>query len=114
MTKKGRITSADFRKFKPTARVHGAFFSLSVAPDQGGPKCACVVSKKVSSKAPVRNLLKRRCRAITVPLLKNNGQSLAFVLYAKKEAARAEFPALKKDIADLLGRGLERGTIQHS
>lgn len=62
---------------------------------------AFVVSKKVSLKASVRNLLKRRMKAASLPAVRAIGP-LALVLTAKKEAADAPFAAVRADIVALL------------
>ena len=71
-----------------------------------GPKCACVVSKKVSPKAVERNLIKRRCREAARALILKRNEALALVFYAKREARGAAFENIRKDTASLLGRAL--------
>lgn len=87
---------------RPSKRVHGALFSLSVSPSAtGAAQVACVVSKKVSPKATVRNLVKRRCReaarACALP-------SHALVFTAKAAAAKATYAAVKADVQALVAR----------
>ena len=99
-----RIAAARFR------REHGALFSLSYGtfPDlYGGPKIACVVSKKVAPRAVDRNLIKRRCRAAGREHLKKIPTSAAFVFYAKKGAGEASFTELKREIATLVENACE-------
>jgi ribonuclease P protein component len=103
MPKKNRLTGAEIRKARPTRRVSGALFSLSVSPGGAGVRFACVVSKKVSMKAVVRNLVKRRSRAAW---LKVAGRVPAgvYLLHAKRESASALYADIEKDIKGLVGR----------
>lgn len=96
-----RLSTADFKTMRIVRRVHGRFFSLAVAPHPHGPKWACVVSKKVSAKAVVRNRLKRRARAILAPLLKHADSRYAFVFHARRTAAGASFAEIRQDIEQL-------------
>jgi len=106
-----RLSSADFRKFRPARRVNGDFFSVSLATDAAGPKWACVVSKKVSTKAPVRNLVKRRTRALLRVELEKFAQPVSIVFQAKRGAGEASFAQLKEDVRKLLERAGLRGTM---
>ena len=106
-----RLTSADFRKFRPARRISGDFFTLSIAPESSGPKWATVVSKKVSVKAPVRNLIKRRTRSALRAALRGFNEPVALVFQAKRGAEKATFAQLKGDLAKLLGRSGLRGTM---
>ena len=106
-----RLSSADFRKFRPARRVNSDFFTLSIARDSAGPKWACVVSKKVSVKAPIRNLVKRRTRSILHSSLRALHEPLALVFQAKRGAQVATFAQLKSDLERLLGRAGLQGTI---
>jgi ribonuclease P protein component len=106
-----RITSADFKTLRPTKRIQGAVFSLSIASRQQGPAWAVVVSKKISKKAVARNLVKRRCRSVLTYELKKFREPRALVFTAKRGAAEATFLDTKKDIETLLERAGLRGTM---
>jgi len=100
-----RISGADFRSLRPARRINGALFSLSITPiSQPSPKYACVVSKKVSTKAVDRNLIKRRCRSVLQSELKHSVEPVALVLQAKRAAAQASFADIKHEIKTLLSR----------
>jgi len=60
-----------------------------------------VVNTKVSKKATVRNLLKRRIRAIMRPFLKNDNQN-NYVIIVKPEAVKLSYQDLKKEILEKL------------
>ncbi len=89
-------------------RYHGRFFSLSVAslPLGRHSSLACVVSKKVASKAVQRNLIKRRCReALRACIQKGiNVPSSIFVFRAKKDASNAAFADVFHDISGLIDK----------
>ena len=111
MPRKRSLARIDFLRHAGarTRRFHGALFSLSVTELPSGvrgPKCACVVSKKVSPKAVERNLIKRRCREAVQALLLKRNEALALVFYAKREARGAAFENIRKDTASLLERAL--------
>lgn len=97
-----RLSSADFKEFRPTRRVHGAHLSLSLAPSKDGVfRAAHVVSKKVSLKAAVRNRVKRRMREALRPLpLPKNPSILVFT--AKNSAAEVGFREIADDLSKLL------------
>ncbi len=70
--------------------------------EAGTAKAACVVSKKVSPKAVVRNTLKRRMRSALNSCGVPTGASL--ILTAKKQAVDVPYTALRDDVAELLTR----------
>ncbi len=103
MRRNSSITSAEFRRFKATRRIHGRFFSLLIGPSFAEyTKYACVVSKKVSTKAVSRNLIKRRCREVIRKEEMQGGKPLSIVFYAKSTAVGATFADMKADIQNLL------------
>lgn len=99
------LTNAELRRLKPKKRLHGIVFSLSVAPLSASTraKFACVVSKRIASRAVDRNTLKRRCRAALQPVSAQLSPA-AYVFTAKREAAAASYAAVREDIQSLLGR----------
>lgn len=97
-----RLTVADLRAFRPARRIHGAYFSLAVAPAPA-VKAAFVVSKKIAPRAVTRNLVKRRSRASLSPLIARLAPA-HYVFYAKKEAVAASFSEIKNDIGKLADR----------
>jgi ribonuclease P protein component len=115
MPKHQRLSRADFASISAarSRRFFGTYFSLSVGPLPSGavaqgPKCACVVSKKVAKNATDRNLIKRRCREAcrTVLAIGKHGlqNHASLVFYAKKEAKGAPFKEIEKDVMNLLGQ----------
>jgi ribonuclease P protein component len=108
MPKKYRLSRADFSALALTKRrrVSGEYFFLTTAPLPAlrASKAACIVSKKVAPRAPARNAIKRRCRAVVRPLLASLKRPRALVFHAKREAAAASFAELKRDIVKLVER----------
>lgn len=108
MPKKYRLSHADLVKISrlKSERTHGLSFSLTITrfPEGGGPKMACVVSKKIAARAVDRNKIQRRCREIVRPHIEHTNQALALVFYAKRGAAAASFVDTEKDIQGLLAR----------
>src|SRR3989344_8068840 len=106
MSKSGKISRADFMRLEKAKghRVHGALFSLSVFLLSPGDvfRCACVVSKKVTSKAVERNRIKRWCREAVRMHAWSIGRPLALVFRAKKEASHATFRDVERDVHSLV------------
>ena len=105
MPKKHRLSRADFTALSARSRrISGGLFSLSIAPSPLGTKVACVVSKKVSPKAVVRNLVKRRARAILREALKNFDKPLLLSFHAKTAARDASYAEIDSDVRRLLSK----------
>jgi ribonuclease P protein component len=101
MPKKNRLSGAEIRRIRSPRRVHGALFSLSVAPGElREARFACVVSKKVAAKAVVRNSIKRRCRDILSREMRELPAG-SYILYAKKGAVTARYQDLSEDMSKL-------------
>ena len=67
-----------------------------------GPKIATVVSKKVATKAVVRNKIERRCRETLKMYVYALDAHSAYVIHAKKSAVDAKFSQLREGIKALL------------
>src|SRR3989344_3284887 len=107
MPKKYRLSRADFTRLPRAARrVHGEYFSLSITPFPpfGGPRAACVVSKKVSARSVDRNRIERLCREILRPELARMKEPTAFIFFAKRESVSASLKDIRQDIQKLFGR----------
>ncbi len=105
MPKKYRLSRAEFLRLPKAGskRAHGEYFSLTLSPlPNGGPKTACVVSKKIAARAVDRNRIQRRCREVVRSYIGKIGKPLALVFYGKRGAAAASFANTKKDIESLL------------
>lgn len=111
MPKKHRLTHADFARVSKSRarRIHGTYFSLSLSESQGGARVsqtACVVSKKTAARAVDRNLIRRRCREALRKHLVRIKTPTVFVFHAKREAARASYAEIARDIEALVVRGI--------
>src|SRR5579864_1897171 len=107
MPRNHRLTRLDFARIERSKgkRIHGKYFSLLVVPLRGeAAKFACVVSKKFSPKAVVRNRIERQAREAARPLMKKAPTGIALVLYPKREADGAAFSAIRADIENLLSQ----------
>ncbi|MBP9757593.1 MAG: ribonuclease P protein component [Candidatus Pacebacteria bacterium] len=103
MPKKTRLTGSEIRRLKPEKRLNSSLFSLSYSASDGVGKAACVVSKKVSAKATIRNTVKRRMRAALrdIPSLPGG---VSLVLAAKRSTADVAYAELRADLIELIGR----------
>jgi ribonuclease P protein component len=88
--------------------LQGAYVTVVCAdlPHLPFAKASCVVSKKVSSQAVVRNKIQRRLREIVRPFVLPAAASRAIVIRAKKQAAETDIVALRADLEPLLSRVL--------
>jgi ribonuclease P protein component len=108
MAQKDSLSRAQIQSVTKThaKRVHGRYFSLAAAPLPGEGTTAlrsCVVSKKVSPLAAVRNRIKRQCRAALSPHLKKM-KGTALICTAKRDATGASFRDMSADVAQLIAR----------
>lgn len=85
-------------------RVHDTLFSLSfgLIPERTVPGAACVVSAKTAARATTRNGIKRRCRAVLAPLMRELKSPLVLVVVAKKPAAHASSAEVREEITSLM------------
>ena len=100
------MSRADFARLEKTKsrRIPGSLFLLSASPlpSENAPRWACVVSKKIASRATVRNRIKRQCRESARTHVDDVSEPLALVFRAKKEAVRATFADVDRDIRSLI------------
>lgn len=108
MPGKNRVSRADFMKMRGFRRANGTFFTLSWGemPGRRVPGAAVVVSKKVASRATLRNTIKRRARVALQKLLPQGDSSLVFVLIARKGAHAALFKDIRADIVNLMAHAV--------
>jgi len=108
MPRRHRLSRRDHEALgrSPRKRIGGVYFSLAIgaSPRGTGVQTACVVSKKVSPRAVVRNRIKRRCRDVVRTLLSKGSFSGALLFTAKREAVAASHAEIKSDIEKLLSR----------
>jgi ribonuclease P protein component len=71
-----------------------------------------VVSKKVSLRAVDRNRIKRRGRAVLQSLTTGRPEPLALSFLAKREALKATFQEVEKDVRELFERAGLRDTMR--
>lgn len=93
-------------KMRDFKRLVGEYFSLSFGtlPGRAASGAAVVVSSKAASHAVDRNKIKRRCRVVFSEYVKTHSVATTIILYAKKDAAKASFAEIKKDIENLLSK----------
>jgi len=84
-------------------KVHGTLFSLTgTRIQEKATALACVVSKKVASKAVDRNRIKRWCREAARQHARSLEVSYAMVFRAKKDAASATHADIEREIGTLV------------
>ncbi|HWO07721.1 MAG TPA: ribonuclease P protein component [Candidatus Paceibacterota bacterium] len=108
MPKHNHLSRTDFKQMRGFKRLHGRLFSLAfgMIPGRDTQGAACVVSKKVASKAARRNSVKRRCRAVLSAVLKKMPVPFTVVCVAKQGAAAASFTEIRSDIEGLVARAV--------
>ena len=105
-----RLTRDDLTTFfkSRSSRVRGSLFDVSFQPHGGhAPKVACIVSKKVMSRAIDRNKTRRRVYAV-VRHLSLPRIPLSLVFTARVEAKKAPFAAIALDVRTLVENVLTR------
>ena len=103
MPKKARLTGSEIRRLRPEKRLNTSLFSLSISVSDGEGKVACVVSKKVSMKAVVRNAIKRRMRT-ALRSLAPLPTGVSLLLTAKKQAVGSPYALVRDDVAQMIQR----------
>lgn len=105
-----RLSRVEFARMQGFKRLSGTLFSLSwgVLDGRQTPGGACVISAKTAPRANVRNTVKRRCRTVLLPVLKELKEPIVFVCHAKKGVATASMREIRADITGLIRRaGIE-------
>ncbi len=105
LNRKMRLSRAHFAPSGPEKRAASPHFSVSVreTAEKGG--CAVVISKKVSKLSVGRHLLKRRALSVIAPWC---SPTRILIVYARPGAASLDYPALSKELSELLERTLPR------
>ncbi len=106
LDKKNRLAAEkDYtRLFAKGRSFHGRGIGMRVTMNTyGKPRVGFVVSTKVSKRAVVRNLLKRRMREVVRPYLaKFRPQDVDVAFMARPESAKFEFAEVRTTVVQLL------------
>lgn len=87
--------------------AQGTYYSLSKRLRPGAERVACVVSKKVASRAVDRNKAKRVCRAVFAPHVREK-DTQRFVVHVRKPALGAPHATLVREASELVRRVITR------
>ncbi len=93
-----RLSRDTFSTVATGKRAISAHFSVTVRATPVG-QAATVVSKKVAKKSVDRHLLKRRILEVATPFVR---PGCSFIIYTRAGAASLSYPALKKELVELL------------
>jgi len=93
-----------FRQGIPQNVIHTPFFSLRYRKNQSSLACAIVISKRVDTRATVRNKLKRKIMMILESLLTPQNYPYDLVFYVKKQSVGASNDVLKQQIQTTLAK----------
>ncbi len=96
----------DFSRLMKAGRfVHGRDVSLKGAANKlAATRVGFSVGTKISKRAVVRNLLKRRLREIVRKQLPRIAPGYDLLFMAKPSAAKLDFAGLEKAVSDLLAK----------
>lgn len=97
-----RLSRAHFAPTGPEKRVASPHFSLSVRDSEVGG-CAIVIGKKVAKLSVSRHLLKRRMFSVVAPYCL---KSRILIVYTRPGANTLDYPAIEKELGDLLAKAL--------
>jgi len=103
ISKKKRLNRATFAEIiKKSKKIEGKVFSYRLHFLKNGLKhrFSVVVSSKVSSKAVIRNKIRRQIYEILEKMTFSKG--VAIVVYVKKEALGLDYMAINKEISNNL------------
>jgi len=91
---------ADFKRLALKGRFSfGPLFNLKSLPNKlGASRFGIVISAKVSKKATIRNLIKRRMTEAIRLMTEHLKPSLDVMLVVKKEAIDADYKALSQEL----------------
>jgi len=94
---------ADFKRLALKGRFSfGPLFNLKSLPNKlGASRFGIVISAKVSKKATVRNLIKRRMTEAIRLMAEHLKPSLDVMLVVKKEAVESDYQILSKELERL-------------
>jgi ribonuclease P protein component len=100
-----RLNKEFDRVFKAGQSFYGKFLGVKIATnDLGLIRVGIMVSTKVSKKAVVRNLAKRRIRSVMSGLLDSLKPGYDIVIIALPSLADQEFPAIKSFLEQAMVR----------
>jgi len=88
---------------KKGKRLDAGAFTIIYIPGGNGALGGVVVPKKVCSKASVRNMLKRRLRAVLLEFLRTSPKG-QYVLFAKKGVENVSFTALQVALKEVASK----------
>lgn len=112
LPRRHRLTPDEFQLVKSNGQMRsGVFFGVLFLRRQAGipgdkqqAKAGLIVSKKISTKATDRNLLKRHLRAALAPLLPELPTSLMLVVLPNKRALSVSVAELTTSLRDICVR----------
>lgn len=99
-----RIGKKMFKEvFQKSRQFSSQYFFARVSKIQEADRnaFACVISSKISKKAVVRNLLKRRITHVIRENINKIQLGLGIIIFPKKGAEELEFEAIKQDLLKL-------------
>ena len=104
LKRQNRINRKLFQSILKKSKIYSDdFFTVRFLQDGGSfPRAAVSVSKKVSTLAVARNLMRRRVIAILERHLANIKKNSSILLFPKKTTADLSFEALEREILHLL------------
>lgn len=106
LKKSARLDRTSFSLyFNKGKRTHGSYTTIVTSPAEGF-RCAVVVGKKVSKKAPVRNSIRRRIYALVEKMTKEKTFSGVCIIITKPSIARLSRKAFTTSLTEEVGRAL--------
>jgi ribonuclease P protein component len=104
-----RLTRDFERVFAIRGSAHGSLFKAKIGKNNlKYTRFAVVVSSKVSKRAVVRNRIRRRAWSVISELEGQLPVGFDLIIMANPEAARAEFPAIQRELHYLLSKRVFR------
>jgi len=106
LPKKRRITKeAEWKKLhKFGKRTHAPEMVMSYLKTNQISRFGFIVGAKVSKKASIRNLVKRRLRSVVEKNIANISKNYDIIFIAKKPIAQLSYQEIEKKVLYLLGK----------
>lgn len=93
-----------FRNGRPKNVIHTPFFTLAYQKNDKQLACAVIISKKIDSRATVRNALKRRFVMSLQSLLTPQNFPYDLVFYGKKPLVELSDEQMKEQLQGIISK----------
>ncbi len=114
LPKARRLSSSAFASASRGTFYHAAHFTLKVSrvSDSIPSRFACVVSKKIDTRAVKRNVVRRRCMNCLRPKIASLPAGLICIFSAKKGVLELSYKDFDLEISSLLAKAFNKNLVK--